>query len=245
MLAAALAKQEELDRAKNLFIQSVSHELRTPLGIIYGHSELLESGGLGELQPMQQQSAQIITRRARMLTDLVDDLSALLAAETQEFRREAIDPALLMSSMLAEFQIKAAESGIQMRAEIQDKLPWILGDPTHLRRVFDNLVANAFKFTAPGGSVIMRLYPEGKDLIIEVVDTGRGIPEDKLRRIFERFFQVEDEPKHRRQGTGLGLALVKEIIEAHRGQVTAQSKPGEGTTFQIWLPGHVPLSGAQ
>ncbi len=237
MLATTLAKMEELDRAKNVFIQNVSHELRTPLGIIYGHAELLESGSLGELQPLQHQSAQIITRRAHMLTDLLEDLSALLAAETQEFRRETIDPAVLVNSMLAEFQIKSADTGIHLYVEIQENLPMIMGDPTHLRRVFDNLVGNGFKFTPVGGSITLRAYPEGKDLVIEVADTGRGIPQDKLERVFERFFQVESEPKHRRQGTGLGLALVKEIIEAHRGQVTVESQVGQGSTFQIWLPG--------
>lgn len=240
MLATTLAKQEELDRSKNIFVQNISHELRTPLGIIYGHAELLESGGLGELGAEQFQSIQIIVRRARMLTDLLDDLSALLAAETQEFRRDPIDPSQLLHSVLVEFQVKAKEANLLLSSEIQDNLPWIMGDPTHLRRVFDNLLANAFKFTTAGGSIMVRMMAEGKDLVIEVADTGRGIPEDKIGRIFERFFQVQDEPKHRKQGTGLGLALVKEIIEAHRGQVSVQSVPGQGTTFQIWLPGQEP-----
>ena len=243
-LAAALARQEELDSLKNRFIDSISHELRTPLGIIYGHAELLDSGDLGELLAEQAQSVNIIARRAQMLTNLVDDLSTLLAAETQELRREAIDPAQLIYSMLADYRMKAEAASISLKADIAEALPWLMGDTVHLRRVFDNLVANAFKFTPAGGSVTLRMVAKEQDVILEVADTGAGIPAEKLPRIFERFYQVEDGAGRRHTGTGLGLALVKEIVEAHRGRISVESEVGRGTTFRIVLPGHKPIAEA-
>lgn len=237
-LSNTLARQEELDNLKDLFIQNMSHELRTPLGLIYGHAELLESGSMGLLEPEQLDSVRIIARRARMLSDLVEDLSALLAVETQEFKRELISPAELIHAILLDFQIMAEEMDITLQTEIEPELPWLKGDVTHLSRVFDNLLGNAFKFTPAGGTVTVHVWPEGKNVGIEVTDTGIGIPEDELDYIFERFYQVKPTSRPRQPGTGLGLALVKEIVEAHKGQVTVHSQEGKGTTFRITLPGY-------
>lgn len=234
-LAQMLNRQAELDELKNKFIHNVSHELRAPLGIVFGHVELLNQTLADDLQPEQRQSMEIILRRTRMLANLVEDLTALLAAQTQEFRRENILAADLIYSILADYQILAAEANITLRADIAPQLPMIQGDITHLRRVFDNLLSNAFKFTPVGGSVTIRMWAEGNDVIIEVTDTGSGIPADNLKYIFERFYQVE-EKGYRRPGTGLGLALVKEIVEAHRGHVSVSSKVGQGTTFEVILP---------
>lgn len=239
-MAAALNRQAELDMMKNNFTQSVSHELRSPLGIIYGHAELLASESLGPLNDTQKQSSEIIMRRVLMLTNLVDDLTALLAAETQELRREEIDTTMLVYSLLADYRMRAEELEITLEADIAEPIPWIHGDSTHLRRVFDNLVSNAFKFTPAGGNIILRLKAEGEDLHIEVADSGEGIPEEKIGRIFERFYQVEGGSTRRHKGTGLGLTLVKEIVEAHRGTIKVKSEMGKGTTFTILLPGFFP-----
>lgn len=239
-MAAALNRQAELDMMKNNFTQSVSHELRSPLGIIYGHAELLASESLGELNEDQKQSSKIIMRRVLMLTNLVEDLTALLAAETQELRREDIDTTMLIYSLLADYQMRAEDLEISLEAEIAEPIPWIRGDSTHLRRVFDNLVSNAFKFTPAGGTITLRLNAEGEDVHIEVADSGEGIPDDKLGRIFERFYQVESGSARRHKGTGLGLTLVKEIVEAHRGTVSVKSELGQGTTFTILIPGFFP-----
>ncbi|MCP4419393.1 MAG: GAF domain-containing protein [Chloroflexi bacterium] len=238
-MAAALNRQAELDVMKNNFTQSVSHELRSPLGIIYGHAELLTSESLGSLNEDQQQSGKVIMRRVLMLTNLVDDLTTLLAAETQELRREEIDTVLLIYSLLADYRIRAAELDIHLEAEIEEPMPWLHGDSTHLRRVFDNLVSNAFKFTPAGGKITLRLKAVGEDVCFEVADNGEGIAEDKLGRIFERFYQIVGGSKRRHKGTGLGLSLVKEIVEAHRGTVKVESQLGIGTTFTITIPGYI------
>ncbi len=239
-MAQALNRQAELDDLKNKFVQSVSHELRTPLGIIYGHAELLNESLGDNLDPMQQKSIEIIGRRAQMLADLVEDLTALLAAETQELRRDEINPVDLSYSLIADYQINAQEKGIILQAEIAKSLPMIKGDITQLRRVFDNLVTNAFKFTPKGGSITLRAWAENEDWGIAVADSGEGIPANQLHRIFERFYQVDGSTKRKHGGTGLGLALVKEIVEAHRGYVSVQSEVGVGTTFTIIIPGYWP-----
>ncbi len=238
-LTEALKKQEEADEAKNTFIHNVSHELRTPIGLINGYSELMQTESLGELTPEQKNAMNIIVKRIHMLINLLDDMSVLLAAETQEFRREEIQPHELLQSVIDEFQLEAEKSQIHLQSEIADELPVIVGDPFHLRRVFDNLLTNAFKFTPPDGSITLRGWREGAELIIEVSDTGTGISEDEMQRIFERFYQANSKSAkhHKGKGTGLGLALVKEIVEAHRGKVTVRSSSGKGTAFKIRLPG--------
>lgn len=240
LLAQMLSRQAELDELKNKFIQSVSHELRAPLGIILGNVELLHQSLIDDLQPEQRQAMDIIMRRTRMVSDLVDDLSTLLAAQTQELRRETINAVDLIYSMLADYQIQAAEAKLTLHADIASDLPMIQGDINHLRRVFDNLMSNAFKFTPAGGVVSIQVWAADNNVIIEVTDTGSGIPEKDIKYIFERFYQVEDKGYHR-PGTGLGLALVKEIVEAHGGDVSVASQAGKGSSFTIKLPGFPPL----
>ncbi len=237
-LRHALARQAELDDLKNKFIQTVSHELRTPLGIIHGHAELMGMGALGELTPRLQESVDIISRRVRMLIDLMDDLTAMLAAETQELRREEVQLDTLLYAMLDEYRLQADKTNIALYTDIAENIPPILGDITHLRRVVDNLVSNAFKFTPSEGAVTLRLLSEENQVVLEVADTGMGIPEEQLGRIFERFYQVNSHSKRQHGGTGLGLALVKEIVQSHRGDVSVTSELGAGTTFRISLPVH-------
>lgn len=235
-LRNALARQAELDDLKNKFIQTVSHELRTPLGIIHGHAELMGMGAMGELSPRLKESVDIISRRVHMLIDLMDDLTAMLAAETQELRREAVQLDRLLYDMLAEYRLQANKTNITLKTEIAEAIPPIMGDINHLRRVVDNLVSNAFKFTPPEGTVTLRLWPEENQVVLEVSDTGMGIPEEQLGRIFERFYQVNNHSKRQHGGTGLGLALVKEIAQSHRGDVSVTSEVGVGATFRVVLP---------
>jgi signal transduction histidine kinase len=235
-LASALEQQRELDRLKNEFIQNVSHELRTPLAIVRGYAELLASGDLGQLQPEQQPPADIIARRARMLSNLMDDLTAILEVETQGAKQEPVDLAELVHALLADFQVAAKNAGLTLAAEVAPDLPLVSGDPNHLRRVLDNLFGNAFKFTPAGGSVTLCARREGPNVVLKVTDTGVGIPSDKLDRIFERFYQVDGSTTRRYGGVGLGLALVKEIVEAHGGHIVVESEAGRGSVFTVTWP---------
>jgi PAS domain S-box-containing protein len=237
-LANALEQRGELDRLKDEFIQNVSHELRTPLGLIQGYSELLDQGELGGLRPEQLEPVAIIARRARMLGKLVQNLTAILETETQQSKRETIDLGALVTDLVADFQVVAGQAGLTLRAEVPPGLPTVFGDRTHLHRVLDNLLGNAIKFTASGGEICARLSRENESLFLQVVDTGVGIPQDQLHRVFERFYQVDGSMSRRYGGAGLGLALVKEIVEAHHGRVRVASVLGQGTTFTVQLPVH-------
>ncbi len=236
-LARALEQQRELDRLKTQFIQNVSHELRTPVAVIQGYIELLDGGVLGELQPGQREPVAAIARRVCALGELVDDLTAILAIEGRELKREPVDLADLVRALLAESRVAAEQAKLSLVAEIAPDLPLLSGDPDYLRRMLNNLLGNAFKFTPAGGGVTVRLWQDEGDVMLEVADTGIGIPQDQLICIFERFYQVDGGTTRRYGGAGLGLALVKEVVEAHGGKVTVQSGVGKGSTFLVRLPG--------
>jgi PAS domain S-box-containing protein len=235
-LARALEQQRELDRLQREFIQNVSHELRTPLALVRGHAELLEAGWLGELNAEQLQSVTVILRRSEMLSKLVDDIVGILTIEKKGLKREPLDLSQMIHTLLTEFKTAAEKNNLGLSAEIEPELPRVMGDGMALRRALDNLVSNAVKFTPAGGSISVRLSRAAQFLALQVTDTGIGIPEDKQARIFERFYQVDGSATRKYGGVGLGLALVKEIVEAHGGQIAVTSQLNTGTTFSLLLP---------
>jgi signal transduction histidine kinase len=235
-LSQALAKQQELDRLKNAFIQNVSHELRTPLAIIRGYAELMMEGDLGDLSPVQLESMEVMTRRTRMLSKMLDDLLAILAAETHKLEKELVDLARMVELALTDFHAAARQAHLTLTATIDPGVPKVYADALHLRRVLDNLLGNALKFTPEGGRITIALHGQDDEVIMTVADTGIGIPPDQLDKIFQRFYQVDGSTKRRYGGVGLGLALVKEIVESHDGTVNVMSEVGRGTTFRISLP---------
>jgi PAS domain S-box-containing protein len=238
-LAAANTRLQELDQIKDQFIQNVSHELRTPLALIRGHAEALDSGLLGKLPDDLQQSVTVITRRSRIMSELVEDITTLLEVEAQATPMALVSVTEIVQSIVDDFRALARRERLTLQAEIAPDLPPVVGQARHLYKVFDNLVNNAVKFTPPGGSITVRLFSEDDHLVFQISDTGIGIPPDKQTRVFDRFYQADGSTRRRYGGTGLGLALVKEIIQAHGGQVTLESEPGRGSTFTIIIPfGH-------
>jgi GAF domain-containing protein len=235
-LALALSRLEELDQLKSEFIQNVSHELRTPLAIVRGYIELLSDGTLGEVNPIQVDPINIISRRVDMLTHIVEDLTIILEVEGDRMRWEQIDIHALTLASLTEFKVSTENAGLELIAETESNIQPIYGDSVKLRRTLDNLIGNALKFTPKGGKITVRLKDMGDTVLIQVSDTGIGIPADKLERVFERFYQVDGSSRRRYGGTGLGLSLVKEITEAHHGTVSVESEENKGTTFSIKLP---------
>lgn len=236
LLTEALEKQRELDRLKGEFIQNVSHELRTPLAIILGYSELLASGELGDLPDEPRRLVSSIARRARGLRNLADDLTAILEAERRQMRQDLVDMTRLAEAALVDFRITAADAGLSLTADLPPGPLYVRGDARHLPRVLDNLLSNACKFTPAGGSVALRLRQEGKEVVLEVADTGIGIAPEHREHLFERFYQADGSMSRRRGGTGLGLALVKEIVEAHNGSVSVETEVGKGSVFRVRLP---------
>jgi signal transduction histidine kinase len=235
-LANAVTELKMVDRLKNEFIQGVSHELRSPLALIRGYAELLNSGELGDLSPDQQGPVEIIARRARMLGDMVEDIALLLAAEARVLIRQPLAIDDLAHASVEDFRLSAGQADLTLRAEVSSDLPQVDGTPIYLRRLLDNLVGNAIKFTPSGGTITVRVYQEGEWVVLQVADTGIGIPPDEQERIFDRFYQVDGSTKRRYRGFGLGLTLVKEIVEAHDGTVDVESEVDEGSVFTVRLP---------
>ena len=235
-LAAVNIRLQELDQIKDQFIQNVSHELRTPLALIRGHAEALESGMLGELLDEPLQSVAVIARRSRILSALVEDITTLLEVEARVTPMSPTSLPEIIRDVLDDFQALAAGNRLTLRAEIAPDLPLLMGQARHLYKVFDNLIDNAIKFTPPSGTITVRLFQEGDLITFQVSDTGIGIPSDKQERVFDRFYQADGTARRRYGGTGLGLALVKEIVQAHGGQVTLESDPEHGSTFTISIP---------
>lgn len=235
-LTDAVAKLQELDRLKSEFIQNVSHELRSPLALIRGYAELLAGGDLGALSPDQRGPISIIVRRSRMLSDLVEDITLILLAEARALEWEPVPLDELARLALDDFRVAVDRAQLTLTAQIADDLPPVWADSIRLRRVLDNLLSNAVKFTPAGGTVTLRIWHKDASVILQVSDTGIGIPPQEQERIFDRFYQVDGSSQRRYSGVGLGLALVRELVEALGGEVDVESEPGRGATFTVILP---------
>jgi signal transduction histidine kinase len=197
---------------------------------------MLDAGELGEVPSEQQKPVAIIARRARMLGDLVKDITLILEAEVSAPDPEPIPLDELVQNAVEDFQVELEQAELTLQAESEPDLPPVSGAPTYMRRVLDNLIGNAVKFTPAHGTITVRLRREEDRVALEVSDTGVGISEDKLERIFERFYQVDGSARRRYGGVGLGLSLVKEIVEVYGGNVTVESELHKGSTFTAYLP---------
>lgn len=235
-LADALAQAQELDRLKSEFVQSVSHELRTPLALARGYAELLGAGELGGLSSQQQNAADIIVRRVRMLSELVEDITLILVAEARPLTREPVPLDELARAAVEDFRVTTEKNGIQLYSKIAENVAPAVGEAVYLRRVLDNLLQNAVKFTPEGNSITVLVWQASEDVFLQVSDTGIGIPKDKLESIFDRFFQVDGSSRRRYGGVGLGLALVKQVVETLGGDVSVESAVDKGSTFTVRLP---------
>lgn len=235
-LVAALAQQEDLKRLKSDFIRNLVHELRTPLTIAMGYADLLADDEFGEFSSEQQETIGIIIRRMQALKHLINDATGILAANEQGLRTEMVALTKVAQKSLCDFEAMARKSKLTLTADLAADVSPVWGNPIYLRQLIENLLDNAIKFTPVGGVVTVRLYEEGQQVILEVIDTGIGMPTNQLERIFDRFYQIDSSVTRRYEGAGLGLALVKEIVAACGGQVVVQSQEGYGSTFRVILP---------
>lgn len=234
----------ELDRLKSRFFAAISHELRTPLTLILlSLRDLLD--GEGDEDPRGQvQTLQDMRRDALELLRLINDIMDLSRLQESELKlnRQRVDLRGLASRVVDIAGPLARSREIQVSVEGGEGLI-IAADGEKLERVIVNLVTNALKFTEPGGRVSVGLGRSGAEATIQVADSGIGIPPRELERIFDRFHQVEDGSGRSRGGTGIGLALVKELVELHGGRVDVQSAQGQGSTFTVTLPADGPVPG--
>jgi signal transduction histidine kinase len=241
----SLALVRELDKMKDQFVSTVTHELRTPLTSMIGYLEILAGSEVGELTIDEQQHfLEIVARNCHRLTRLVDDILAAARIDSGRFSldRTSVDLAHLASERVESIRASAEQKQVELRLTIDPALPPLYADPMRLGQLLDNLVSNAVKFTPARGMVGVTLATRGDTVHIEVVDTGVGIPEDEVDKLFDRFFRASTAANV--QGTGLGLAIAKTIVEAHGGVLSVESEVGVGTTFAVDLPVQAPQEAA-
>ena len=191
---------------------------------------------LGELTKGQQEAVQLIQRQAQVLNRQVEDIALTWRAGARPLKMDMMALDTVVRTLIEDYDMKAKQLGLCLKAEIAPDLPPIRGAPADLRRALANLLSNAVKFTPAGGTIAVRVAKADHSIIVQVSDTGIGIPRDEQERIFERFYQVNGIPFQRSSGVGLGLALVKEIVEAHEGTITVESAVGSGSVFTVILP---------
>ncbi|MDB5102035.1 MAG: hypothetical protein JWM80_6456 [Cyanobacteria bacterium RYN_339] len=241
--AQLAAREKELDQQRQLtllktqFVNAVTHELRTPLTTIRGYGEFLEEGMGGSLTHEQADYVHQIDRAARRLESLVDDLLDFARIEAGVFtlRRERGDLAARVRDVADSFQPQVREAQVELHLDLPDAPLELEMDAMRVGQVITNLLANALKFTPPGGRIDVSVKREGAFAYCEVRDTGPGIAQEDLPRLFKRFSQL-DEGARRPVGTGLGLSISKALVEAHGGHIDVRSELGVGSTFWFKLP---------
>ena len=235
LLARANEELRELDKIKTEIIQNVSHELRTPLTLIQGYAELLNSGML-ENEAEIKEAGEVIRSHAQHLYRLVEQLLSFQKLERSPIELQPFDIRRWLQEVVRAWEPTINKSGLQLHLSIQPDVQYALGSREYLRQVIDNLLDNARKFSPEEGNIWIRAWRENDETYISVKDEGIGVPPEKLPYLFERFYQVDGSASRRYGGMGIGLALVKEIIEQHGGQVWAESKgPGTGLTITFTL----------
>jgi two-component system phosphate regulon sensor histidine kinase PhoR len=224
------------DRLRREFVANVSHELKSPLTSIRSLTDALLSGAIEEGETARRFLG-LIEEDAVRLTRLIEDLLALSQIESGgvPLRVTVVDLRRHVQSVLEALAPAIEQGGLAVEVDLPDS-SLVSADPDRLRQVLTNLVDNAIKYNRPGGRIRVRQEREGLSLRVFVVDTGIGIPERDLRRIFERFYRVDKARSRELGGTGLGLSIVKHIVEAHGGTVHVTSRLGEGSTFSFTLP---------
>lgn len=235
-LEEANIELRQLDTLREQFIQNVAHELRTPLALVRGYVEMLARG---ELDPEEQRVAlEVTSRRVETLVELVEAITTLQDLGAKPIRIEKVSPVELVETACQMTAQRAVNAGIDLRCEYSVDLPALPGDFTRLSQALHQLLDNACKFS-PGSTAVTvaaRVDSDAGTMCISVIDQGIGIPPEEHERIFERFYQVDGGLTRRYGGTGLGLALVREIAEAHGGTVSVESEEGVGSTFTLRLP---------
>ncbi|MGZ4316838.1 MAG: sensor histidine kinase [Gaiellaceae bacterium] len=226
-----------LDRLKDQFIATVSHELRTPLTSIHGYLDLLVEGEAGELTDEQRRFLTVAERNTDRLQRLVDDLLLVSELDAGKLRLELgnLDLRVLAHESLESARPQAEAGGITLEFPAETALH-VTGDRTRLGQLLDNMISNAVKFTPHGGTVSVRTSRSNGSAVLEVEDTGMGVPAGDLEHLFDRFFRTQAAEENAIQGSGLGLAISQAIAQAHGGLIEVSSKENAGTTFRLVFP---------
>jgi PAS domain S-box-containing protein len=241
-----VTRQVKADRARNDFIAALSRVLRGPLTIIKGYAELITSGIMGDYSPEQIQVQQIIHSNTERVVEVLDNAIQISAQSKHKMllRFEEVDVVKVTDEVLRKLTPLAQLRQLELVREMKTELPPLVADRKYLSQILENLLSNACRFTPPGGQVTMRAWVQqerqGKllqsQLLLAVADNGVGIPQTEFKRIFDPFYQLDNQTPGEESGMGMGLAVVKELVEMHDGRVWVESAEGEGSVFQVALP---------
>ncbi len=237
-LQEALSRLSELSQMKANFVSNISHELRTPLTHVKGYIELLASSSLGPITDEQQHALQVSQQAAVRLEGLINDLIMFSLASRGELslKLEAVDIARLANMSVKAVEQKAKDRGVSVHAVVDQDMPLVQADSQKIAWALGQLLDNAIKFTPNEGRVVLSVQCEtGNLVIVSVNDTGIGIPQARMDEIFEPFHQLDNSPTRKYGGTGIGLSLVRQIVEAHGSMLEVISMEGKGSTFRFPL----------
>ncbi|KAF0108985.1 MAG: two-component system OmpR family phosphate regulon sensor histidine kinase PhoR [Anaerolineaceae bacterium] len=235
LLVQDLTRVRRLETVRRDFISNISHELRTPLASLKALTETLRDGALDDPQAAPRFLGRIEIE-VDALTQMAQELLELTRIESGQVPLElaAVDPARLLHSAAERMRMQAERAGLELTVEAAAGLSTVRGDTARLEQVLVNLIHNAVKFTGPGGAVILSAENDGEFVRFAVKDTGAGIPEDDLERVFERFYKSDRARSG--GGTGLGLSIARHIVEAHGGKIWVESVEGRGSAFFFTIP---------
>ncbi|MBI5213565.1 MAG: HAMP domain-containing protein [Nitrospirae bacterium] len=232
-----ITELKRLEDIRKDFVANVSHELRTPISSIKGYAETLLDGKV-DSEDNVKEFLGIIYQDSNRLANLIDDLLDLSKIESGKMKMEfePLEILPIVNRCVNVLEKSAKDKSLPIKLDIPPDLPKVLGDHKRLSQVFLNLLDNAIKYTPEGGSITASIVSKEKVVQVDISDTGIGIPEKDLPRIFERFYRVDKARSRELGGTGLGLSIVKHIVQAHNGQVWVQSTLGQGSTFSFTIP---------
>jgi signal transduction histidine kinase len=229
---------QDANKAKSDFISLVAHELRIPMTSIKGYTDLMNAGLAGPLSEQQKQFLEVIGRNLTRMTSLISDLSDINHIESgrMKFDLTAFDLREVVADVSDSLRERIGNRQQTLRVEIEDDLPLVYADSTRINQVITNLMSNAHKYTPEGGELVLRSWPNGRFAFVSMQDNGYGISEENQEKLFSQFFRAEDKEVREQPGWGLGLSIVRRMVEAQEGEISFESKLGEGSTFTFSIP---------
>lgn len=225
---------EQNEYLRRSLVADVAHELRTPLSILRGNLESILAG----VAPMKEENLALLHDEVLRMSYLVHDLQELSLAEARQLKlnKQKIDVVELTGKIISFFKLEAEAKGIQIFLEAKSPIPHLNVDPNRMEQVIANLVSNAVRYSSENESIMIRVAKEEQNLVLDVIDSGPGIPSEELPYIFERFYRGDKARSRVSGGTGLGLAIAKGFVEMHGGSITAANNLDKGSTFTVRLP---------
>lgn len=226
------------NKAKSDFISLVTHELRLPMTSIKGYTDLMNSGMAGPISDQQKQFLDVIRRNLDRMSRLISDLSDINRIESgrMQFDIQVFDLSPVVDDVATNYREAIARRNQKIAVEMPEDMPLVRADPVRINQVVSNLVSNAHKYTPDGGAIIVRVSYDDDFATVSVADTGIGISEEDQQKLFTQFFRAEDEKVRAQNGWGLGLSIVRKMVEAQGGEIGFSSRLGKGSTFTFTLP---------